>query len=171
MICIYEANETSWHGNGLCVLQPSSCTVTEIAGGDFSLTLVHPITEDLRWKELQEERIIKAPVPAYRPLEDDGTVIVPAEQATEQCFRIYSSARLKAGMIDVMSGFMGERSTENMESLLRDLIDAVRANNGETETVPAVNVENMVMANDMDAQSLAAQISAMTSRRQHGYGY
>ncbi len=90
MICIYEANETDWHGNGLCILQPSSCTVTEIAGGDFSLTLIHPITEDLRWKELQEERIIKAPVPAYRPLEDDGTVIVPAEQATEQCFRIHS---------------------------------------------------------------------------------
>ena len=41
-------------------------------------------------KELQEERIIKAPVPPYKPLEDDGTVIVPAEQATEQCFRIYS---------------------------------------------------------------------------------
>lgn len=81
------------------------------------------------------------------------------------------SARLKAGMIDVMSGFIGERTTENTESLLQDLIDAVRANNGETETVPAVNVENMVMANDMDAQSLAAQISAMTRRRQHGYGY
>lgn len=81
------------------------------------------------------------------------------------------SARLKAGMIDVMSGFIGERTTENTESLLQDLIDAVRANNGEAETVPAVNVENMVMANDMDAQSLAAQISAMTRRRQHGYGY
>ena len=56
-------------------------------------------------------------------------------------------------------------------SLLRDLIAAVRANNGEIETVPAVNVENMVMASDMDAQSLATQISAMTRRRQHGYGY
>ncbi len=89
-ICIYEANTTSWHGNGLCILQPSSCTVSEIAGGDFGLTLVHPITKDLRWKELQEERIIKAPVHAYKPLEDDGTVIVPAEQATEQCFRIYT---------------------------------------------------------------------------------
>ncbi len=92
MICIYEANTTTWTGNGLCILQPFSCTVKEIAGGDFGLTLIHPITEDLRWKELQEERIIKAPVPAYRPLEDDGTVIVPAEQATEQCFRIYSVA-------------------------------------------------------------------------------
>lgn len=81
------------------------------------------------------------------------------------------SARLKAGMIDVMSGFMGERSTENMESLLRDLIDAVKGSNAEPETVPAVNVENMVMASDMDAQSLVAQISAMTRRRQHGYGY
>lgn len=92
MICIYEANTTTWTGNGLCILQPFSCTVKEIAGGDFGLTLIHPITEDLRWKELQEERIVKAPVPAYRPLEDDGTVIVPAEQATEQCFRIYSVA-------------------------------------------------------------------------------
>lgn len=92
MICIYEANTTTWTGNGLCILQPFSCTVKEIAGGDFGLTLIHPITEDLRWKELQEERIIKAPVPAYRPLEDDGTVIVPAEQAAEQCFRIYSVA-------------------------------------------------------------------------------
>ena len=92
MICIYEANTTTWTGNGLCILQPFSCTVKEIAGGDFGLTLIHPITEDLRWKELQEERIIKATVPAYRPLEDDGTVIVPAEQATEQCFRIYSVA-------------------------------------------------------------------------------
>lgn len=90
MIRIYEAIDTSWRGNGLCILQPSSCVVTEIAGGDFSLKLAHPITEDLRWKELQEDRIIKAPVPAYKPLEDDGTVIVPAEQATEQCFRIYS---------------------------------------------------------------------------------
>lgn len=81
------------------------------------------------------------------------------------------SARLRAGMVDVLSGFMSERSTENMESLLRDLIDAVKANSAEPETVPAVNVENMVMANDMDAQSLAAQISAMTHRRQRGYGY
>lgn len=81
------------------------------------------------------------------------------------------SARLRAGMVDVLSGFMSERSTENMESLLQDLIDAVKTNNAELETVPAVNVENMVMANDMDAQSLAAQISAMTRRRQRGYGY
>ncbi len=65
------------------------------------------------------------------------------------------SARMKAGMIDVMSGFMGERSTENMESLLRDLIDAVKGSNAEPETVPAVNVENMVMASDMDARPLS----------------
>ena len=41
MICIYEANTTTWTGNGLCILQPSSCTVKEIAGGDFGLTLIH----------------------------------------------------------------------------------------------------------------------------------
>ncbi len=78
---------------------------------------------------------------------------------------------MNSSILDVLSGFMSERSTENMESLLQDLIDAVKANNAELETMPAVNVENMVMANDMDAQSLAAQISAMTRRRQRGYGY
>ena len=40
MICIYEANTTSWHGNGLCILQPSSCTVSEIAGGDAKCNAV-----------------------------------------------------------------------------------------------------------------------------------
>ena len=58
MICIYEGNTTDWSGNGLCILQPTSCIVKEIAGGDYGLTLEHPITSDLRWKELQEERII-----------------------------------------------------------------------------------------------------------------
>ena len=43
MICIYEANTKSWTGNGLCILQPSSCTVKEIAGGDFGLTQVCPV--------------------------------------------------------------------------------------------------------------------------------
>ena len=28
MICIYEANETDWRGNGLCILLPSSCTLS-----------------------------------------------------------------------------------------------------------------------------------------------
>ena len=58
MICIYEANTTSWHGNGLCILQPSSCIVTEIAGGDFSPKLVHPIPDTGIYIVNQEEFLI-----------------------------------------------------------------------------------------------------------------
>ena len=35
MICIDEANERDWHSNGLFILQPFSCTVSEIAGGSL----------------------------------------------------------------------------------------------------------------------------------------
>ena len=44
MICIYEANTTSRPGNGLCILQPSSCTVKEIADGDCMMTLAYSFT-------------------------------------------------------------------------------------------------------------------------------
>ena len=68
MICVYEPRASDWTGNGLCILQPSSCIVTEQAGGEYTLELVHPMTNDLRWKNLQEEYIILAPTPAYKPL-------------------------------------------------------------------------------------------------------
>ena len=32
------------------------------------MMLAPPVTEDLRRKKLQKERIIKAPAPAYKPL-------------------------------------------------------------------------------------------------------
>ncbi len=35
MICIYAANQTGLHGNGLCIIHPSFL----IAGGNFSLML------------------------------------------------------------------------------------------------------------------------------------
>lgn len=64
MICIYEANCTDFSNNGLGVLLPKSCTVTEALNGEYELTLVHPLDENGRWKRLVEGCIIRAPVPA-----------------------------------------------------------------------------------------------------------
>ena len=64
MICAYDQHETEFAGNGLCTLLPTSCTVTEQAGGMYELEMEHPITYDGRWKYLTENAIVRAPVPA-----------------------------------------------------------------------------------------------------------
>lgn len=67
MICLYEKNANVYIGdqatNGLCVLDPSVCTVTEKAGGSYELHLEHPMDEEGKYLLLAEDRLIQAPVP------------------------------------------------------------------------------------------------------------
>ena len=64
MICVYPAACTDFSGNGLGVVQPQSCTVTETLNGEWERTLVHPIDEYGKWTRLSEGNILRAPVPA-----------------------------------------------------------------------------------------------------------
>ena len=64
MICIYPADCTDFSSNGLGIVQPRSCTVTETLNGEWELTLEHPIDEEGRWTRLAEGNILRAPVPA-----------------------------------------------------------------------------------------------------------
>ena len=64
MICVYSATCTDFSGNGLGVVQPQSCTVTETLNGEWELTLEHPIDEYGKWTRLAEGNILRAPVPA-----------------------------------------------------------------------------------------------------------
>ena len=50
------------YGQGL--LTPTECTVVQEAGGEYSLTLKHPLTPDGRWRGLLPFAIVRAPVPA-----------------------------------------------------------------------------------------------------------
>lgn len=43
MICVYEADCSDFSGNGLGVLTPSDCSVTETLNGEWELTLTHPL--------------------------------------------------------------------------------------------------------------------------------
>mgnify|MGYP001218818328 FL=1 len=63
MITIYEKKATKFYTNGLGVLIPSSCTVTEEANGQYELDMVHPMGDDLRYTLIEPERIIKVRVP------------------------------------------------------------------------------------------------------------
>ena len=64
MICVYAANCTDFSNNGLGLVTPQSCTVTETLNGEYELTLVHPIDEQGKWTRLAEGCILRAPVPA-----------------------------------------------------------------------------------------------------------
>ena len=63
MIILYEKDTTTFTDNGICVLSPSSCVVTEVVGGQYELELEHPLDENHKYLMLTEERLIKAPVP------------------------------------------------------------------------------------------------------------
>lgn len=55
---------TIFKRNGLGSLQPSKCVVSETLNGEYELEIVHPIDDAGKWKRIQHDRIISAPVPA-----------------------------------------------------------------------------------------------------------
>ena len=52
MICIYESNCTDFSGNGLGVLAPFSCSVTETLNGEYELVMEHPLDRNGKWERL-----------------------------------------------------------------------------------------------------------------------
>ena len=64
LICIYTPDCNDFSTNGLAVLSPESCVVTETLNGEWELTLVHPQDEHGKWQLLTEGSILRAPVPA-----------------------------------------------------------------------------------------------------------
>lgn len=66
MITIYERDAADFSGNGLGTLNPISCIVTETLNGNYEVVLTHPIDEAGKFTRIQEERIIRVPVPAGR---------------------------------------------------------------------------------------------------------
>ena len=63
MISVYDIGNTAYTANGNAVLHPTSCVMSEDAGGSYEVAMTHPITEDGTWKHLANDAIIKVPVP------------------------------------------------------------------------------------------------------------
>ena len=71
-VCIYPSDCTDFAANGLGVLTPISCIVSEQSCGMFELELEQPIDDTLRWAQLEVGCILKAPVPTREsPLYED----------------------------------------------------------------------------------------------------
>lgn len=65
MISIYDSRLTEFPTIGR-ILTPLECKITETAGGEYELIMVHPIDQQGRWQEIAVHNIIKAPVPKTR---------------------------------------------------------------------------------------------------------
>lgn len=63
MISVYDIGNSAYTANGNAVLQPSSCVMSEDAGGSYEISLEHPIVNGGPWDHLVCGAIVKAPVP------------------------------------------------------------------------------------------------------------
>ena len=65
-ISVYAPDEKDFSHNGLRILMPTSCEITEVLKGEYSLTMNHPLDEWGNWKLLLELYIIKAQGQLFR---------------------------------------------------------------------------------------------------------
>ena len=63
MISLFDADNTTFEGNGDVVLQPTKCSHRQVAAGKYDLTMIHPIDAGGKWMHIVPEAIIRAPVP------------------------------------------------------------------------------------------------------------
>ena len=105
MICVYPAACTDFSGNGLGVVRPQSCTVTETLNGEWELTLVHPIDEYGKWTRLSEGNILRAPVPAA--MTPRIQISVPGEDTRLDVYRVDTDtpeASVRGGTLRLRTG-------------------------------------------------------------------
>lgn len=63
MIHVYDKGNSAYDKNGNVILFPKSGTVRMAAGGNYELQMVCPMDAEGRYKHLETEAVIKAPVP------------------------------------------------------------------------------------------------------------
>lgn len=65
-ISVYASNETDFKHNGLSILLPTECTITEELNGTYELSLRHPFDDEERWQFIRQYSIIKAEGQLFR---------------------------------------------------------------------------------------------------------
>lgn len=96
LIAIYAPGTEDFSTNGLGLLLPSECTIEEQANGMYELTLVHPISSDLRWMQIQNGCIIKAEAPMREsPLYEIEAVGSTNTTITRKLYKVDVKTRLR----------------------------------------------------------------------------
>ena len=89
MITIHPADATDFTSLGYGALLPTECTITEEAGGNYTLEMTHPIDDGGRWYYLRPLNIIKAPSPSREtPLDNLTARESAAETITRRILEV-----------------------------------------------------------------------------------
>ena len=84
-ISVYAPNETDFSHNGLRILIPTDCLITETLNSEYSLSITHPLDECGCWKFIRENYIIKAQGQLFRiyrktlSMKNDGSYEIKAD--------------------------------------------------------------------------------------------
>lgn len=62
-IPVYAPDAEDFSSNGLGLMLATECTIEETRNGMYELKMVQPITSDMRWAQVQNGCILKAPAP------------------------------------------------------------------------------------------------------------
>lgn len=102
MITIYEHNEENFASMGMGALSPIACDVVWEEGGQYDLTLQHPIMNDGKWMMIANERILRVPSPVR---ESPYVEFTAAEQTESTISReIYKVSTPKGGRLNLRQG-------------------------------------------------------------------
>lgn len=102
MITIYEHNEENFASLGMGALSPITCDVVWVEGGQYDLTLQHPIKDDGKWMMIANERILRVPSPVR---ESPYVEFTAAEQTESTISReIYKVSTPKGGRLNLRQG-------------------------------------------------------------------
>lgn len=63
MICVFDIGNNYFEGNGNAVLTPTDAKVKMVAGGNYDLTMNHPMDPDGKWRHLVPGAVVRVPIP------------------------------------------------------------------------------------------------------------
>ena len=124
MISLYSIGNTDFEKNGNAVLIPTEARVKMVAGGNYDLTMTHPMDPEGKWTYLQPGAVLKIPVPeeeienAYAGMEADVYKITsktdlregPSEQTTISYSTWDSSNTYQVGSKVTVSPYSGHKN-------------------------------------------------------------
>lgn len=135
MINLYDKKCTTFNNNGICILKPLECIVTEELNGDYSIQLTLQQSETM----VEEESIIKVPVPT-------GTDI----------FRVYS-------INTTLNGTKIVNARHISYDMLTDFIEDTRPTDCNGSLALSLILKNTKFKGSCDIDNLATSYYEMTN--------
>ena len=120
MIQVYDANHENFTNNGDAILTPISGTHKQVAGGNYELTLVHPIDLEGKWAHLVPDAIIKAPVP-------EETITTAFSGLDVDVYKTTEAAALRSGPSEPTTINYGSWSAGTVSTLLMQRMAGMRS--------------------------------------------